>query len=201
MKEVSNQSFGLMVAYVLPGFLALWGMSCFSETVKSWLVVPAHVQPTVGGFLYLTLGSLYAGMTVSAIRWAVIDNLHHATGIPRPNWKFSSLQSALPAFSFLVENHYRYYQFYANCLVSMVFVGLTVVLTGGPWTGQPCLLGTGFVFIGVVFFAASRDTLRKYYERASQLLESCPRAEKGESHGERFPFHRGRGGTGEETPS
>ncbi|OGJ64555.1 hypothetical protein A3C37_02130 [Candidatus Peribacteria bacterium RIFCSPHIGHO2_02_FULL_53_20] len=37
MKEVSSSNFGLLIAFLLPGFAVLWGASYFSETVALWL--------------------------------------------------------------------------------------------------------------------------------------------------------------------
>ncbi len=118
MSELSEKSFGLLIAYVLPGFVTLWGISLFSPTVESWITNSQHGAPTVAGFLYVTLASLSAGLTVSAIRWILIDNLHHATGVKPPKWEFANLDDRLQGFLALVENHYRYYQFYANSVVA-----------------------------------------------------------------------------------
>jgi hypothetical protein len=40
MRDVTGQNFGLLIAYVLPGLTALWGVSFFSDTVRSWLNGP-----------------------------------------------------------------------------------------------------------------------------------------------------------------
>ena len=81
MSTLSNQNFGLIIAFLLPGFVALLGVSFFSPAVASWITVPRQDAPAVAGFMYVTLASLAAGVTVSAVRWAIIDHLHHATGI------------------------------------------------------------------------------------------------------------------------
>ena len=113
MSTLSNQNFGLVIAYLLPGFVALWGVSYSSPTVDSWITASQKDAPTVAGFMYVTLASLAAGVTVSAVRWAFIDQLHHATGIVPPAWKFANLEGKLQGYLTLIENHYRYYQFYA----------------------------------------------------------------------------------------
>lgn len=121
MKDVTSESFGPLIAYLLPGFVALWGASYFSETVHAWLAVSPEAAPTVGGFLYVTLGSTAAGLVVSAMRWAIIDRLYHRTGIREPRWDFTRLSANFEAFEGLVQNHYRYYQFYSNLLVALSF--------------------------------------------------------------------------------
>ena len=142
---LSNQNFGLIIAYLLPGFVTLWGVSYFSPMVAAWIVASHQDAPTVAGFMYVTLASLAAGVTVSAVRWAIIDHLHHATGIVPPAWKFANLEGKLQGYLTLIENHYRYYQFYANmsrrrrvCLFGRLFSegpAITVALRrrAGSW--------------------------------------------------------------------
>ena len=56
MREVTGRNFGLLIAYILPGFVSLWGLAEFSPSVKSWLAASTATpgaMPTVGGFLAL----------------------------------------------------------------------------------------------------------------------------------------------------
>ena len=174
MRELSGKNFGVLIAYLLPGFVSLWAVAMFSPAVDAWLTSKPNAQPTVGGFLYTTLGSLSGGLTVSAVRWAVVDTFHHATGLVPPAWDFSKLRDRLDAFEALVENHYRYYQFYSNMLVA-------VFLSRATRIGTVCStdrLQIVLLLLACVFLAASRDTLGKYYGRASQLLGTRPGREK-----------------------
>ena len=122
MKEVSSSNFGLLIAFVLPGFTALWGATYISPVLRSWLGGADATGPTVGGFLYVTLASVAAGLTVSTVRWAIIDTIHHWTGLPQPAWDFSRLQEHVAAYKVLHEIHYKFYQFNSNTLVSLVIV-------------------------------------------------------------------------------
>ncbi len=167
MEPLKNDSFGLLIAYVLPGFVALWGMSKFSVTLQGWLASSPANSPTIGGFLYVTLASVASGLTISTLRWLVVDNFHHATGLRRPNWDFSTLRNRIAAFSLLNEQLYRYYQFYGNSMVALCAV---VALRGflGASTWFDAALGA----VAVLFALGSRDTLRKYYRSVSELLGS-----------------------------
>src|SRR5688500_1298085 len=111
-----------MIAYLIPGFAIVWGAGYFSETARSWLSAVPEQPPTLGGFLYPTIASVAAGVTVSAIRWAIIDTLHHWTGVRMPAWDFANYPSKLAAFDAIVQDHYRYYQFYANMFVAVGFL-------------------------------------------------------------------------------
>ncbi len=173
MRDVSNANFGLLIAFVIPGFTTVWGMSPYVPTFQRWLHVSNGDVPTVGGFLFVSLASVAVGVIVSAIRWAIIDPVHHATGIQRPRFDDQRLEANVTAFQVLVEHHYRYYQFYANMFVVVMVTRLAPHLLGDAapngWTD------VGAVVLGLILLVASRDTLRKYYERTAQLLGELPR--------------------------
>lgn len=170
MKEVSSSNFGLLIAFLLPGFMVLWGASYFSETVKHWLSGSNASAPTVGGFMYVTLASVAAGVTASTVRWAVIDTIHHWTGLPRPRWDFFRLRDNVGAYNLLNDNHYRFYQFHGNALIALLFVYVARRVDEGVFTARVGWFDLGFAILSVILFVGSRDTLRKYYVRVSQLL-------------------------------
>ncbi len=168
MREVSSHNFGLLIAYVIPGLTALLGVSYFSETVEAWLAGPLQGGPTVGGFLYITLAAVGAGVTVSTVRWAVVDTIHHATGIERPSWDFARLQHHFDAYDRLEQNHYKYYQWYGGMVIALLFLELCRLAARG--LSGVALLDIGVLLLVVVFFVGSRDTLAKFYGRVSNLL-------------------------------
>lgn len=165
--ELWARNFGLAIAYFIPGFVALWGVAEFSDPVHVWLTGSAAAGPTVGSVAYVLAASLTLGMTVSAVRWCLIDSVHHRTGIRPPRLDFARLHGRLEAFYAIVENHYRYYQFYANMAVATVFAGCTSVLAS---ESLPMSAVFAALAVEAVFFAASRDALQKYYQRAALLL-------------------------------
>jgi len=181
MGEVLGRGFGLCIAYVVPGLVALWGVSVIEPSVGVWLKSASESGPSVGSFLFVLLASIAAGLTASAVRWAVVDSVHRWMGLKAPRWRISELQDKLEAYQVLVEHHYRHYQFYSNTLVSGTFAFAADVSVRGRSGGGAWMI-VGWAMLAVVFFAASRDTLRKYYTRVAELL----RAEKGRGHGERW---------------
>ena len=170
MKALSSNTLGPLIAYVLPGFTTLWGLSYTSETIRSWLGTSSTATPTVGGFLYVTLGSVAAGLTVSTVRWLVIDTIHHWTGIPRPRWDFSRLQENVEAFEVLVDIHYRYYQFNAGMFIAILVAYIARRVWLGFWSSPIGCLDLGFFLLEALFFVGSRDTYRKYVVRGEMLL-------------------------------
>jgi hypothetical protein len=56
MNTLSNQNFGLIIAYLLPGFVSLWGVGYFSPTVEGWINVQQQPgSPAVAGFMFAAL--------------------------------------------------------------------------------------------------------------------------------------------------
>lgn len=172
MADLTSKNFGLMIAYVIPGLIVLWGISFFSPELRELLLAVSPDSPTIGGFLYITLAAVAAGVTVSAVRWALLDTLHHLTGLPAPAWDFSELPQKLPAFEAVAEDHYRYYQFYANSCVATALTYLCWRWSPEIAVDFPSRIDVAIVFLEIIFLAGSRDTLNKYYCRVAQLLGS-----------------------------
>jgi hypothetical protein len=179
MSTLSNQNFGLVIAYLLPGFVTLWGVSYFSPTVDSWITVSQQGAPAVAGGMYVTLASLGAGLTVSGVRWAIVDSIHYLSGLRRPAWKFVNLDDKLRGFLMLNESHYRYYQFYGNMFVATGFTYAAWLIWSGKGIRAAGWANVHFVVLEGVLFANSRDTLAKFYSRVAQLLGTVPNPKKG----------------------
>lgn len=169
MRDPTPQAFGLLIAFVAPGVVVLWGACFLAPSLRTLLLMPADAGATIAGMLFASIGAVSCGVTVSAVRWAVIDRLHAWSGLPPPAWNFARLASHARAYELLTEIHYRYYQFYANMLVAIAFAVGSVALSNArpdfdAWTGA------GFAAIAVILFFGSRDSLKKYYTRVSAVL-------------------------------
>lgn len=174
--EISGRQFGLLIAYLLPGFVGLAGVAPLAPAVATWLqadtVATAGVSPSV----YTLVGATTLGLVLSCFRWLLVDSMLHRMGIRRPVWKDQRLVERLEAFDYLVENHYRYYQFYANTLIAIVWsYSIHRSMKSSPLLGPGTDLGA--IILCAVLFAGARDALAKYYERTSRLIGYV--AEKG----------------------
>lgn len=181
MSEFSEKNFGLVIAYILPGFTVVWGLGFVSPTVASWLNASQQAAPAVAGLLVVTVATLASGLVVSAVRWAIVDTIHHRTGIPAPDWEFANLQDRLSGFLAIVENHYRYYQCYANMFVAIPMAGAAYLASATCSRAAIACFLLALLCLEAILFLSSRDALRKYYRRAERLLgvSSCPYQRKG----------------------
>lgn len=169
VKQISSDSFGLLIAYLLPGFVLIWGLRPLVPELEELLLIPTGDQQSFGDFLQSTIAAVGTGMTVSALRWITIDSIHHVTGIQPPRWDFAQLGKNAAAFEIVVEHYYRYYQFYANTFISLLLVFLARRWSLGA-TGSFGAEDLGLFLVMVLFFAGSRSTLRRYYQRGGQLM-------------------------------
>ncbi|WP_437222313.1 hypothetical protein SH661x_002724 [Planctomicrobium sp. SH661] len=80
-------------------------------------------------------------------------------------WDFHARTEGLQV---LIEAHYRYSQFYANCVVAILFAAALYLLTAGFHPREQLPVG----FVSVLFFAGSRDTLSKYYRHVDGMLKT-----------------------------
>lgn len=171
MKDVTDKNFGVVIAFLLPGFLFLWGLSFSNDEVGKWLAKSAEDDaPTVGGFLYATLASLALGLLISAVRWLIIDHLLWLIGVYDPGINFANLKDKdrYAAFLGAVENHYRYYQYYANTLVAIIGALIIYLIVGTEKPSLPVWVTAAAIMVAL--FLGFRDALKKYFDRAHAIL-------------------------------
>ena len=82
---------------------------------------------------------------------------------------FSKLDDAkkLEAFEAVVNNHYRYYQYYGNSLMSILTVTAVYRAVGRHLSGGWILAVT---ILSVVLLISAGDCLNAYYRRGKAIL-------------------------------
>jgi hypothetical protein len=169
MTETSSRQFGLIVAYLLPGFIGLVGFVPLFPVIGQWLVPVSGSGLGIGPPVYAIMAATAVGLVVSCFRWLLLDQLHHRTGVQPPAWNDARLDSVLRGFDYLVQNHFRYYEFCGNTLIALLW-SYGVIRFIGTFAFLGIGSDLGMVILCVVLFTASRDALKKYYKRTGQLL-------------------------------
>jgi hypothetical protein len=165
MDGLAERSLGLVIAYLVPGFVTVLALSESMPLLTNWLSAGAD-----GGGLYVLLVSVGLGVVWSAVRWAILDTALYFTGVRPPKLDYSRLEQNLGAFEGVIHNHYRYYQFYGNLLVALL-VSL-VIVPGWPEfvVARRYALGIALGVLAGVLVAAARDSLLSCYKGLSSLL-------------------------------
>lgn len=173
MLESLNRNFGLLIAFVLPGFAFLFGLLVLDdERALNW---PQELKrlDQIGAVLFFTLASTAVGIVLSAVRWLVLDNLHHATGLRAPALDYRNLELKQASFMLVVENNYRYYLFYGNTFVGLLLLGISTLSQG---TSLSAVMVIRWLALCLVLYFASRDALQRFYSRARLIMGEAPQA-------------------------
>ena len=174
--DPSPRQFGLIVAYLLPGFVGLVGFVPLVPAIGQWLQPVSQGDMGFGPPIYALMAATVVGKVISCFRWVLVDQLHHRMGIKPPQWEDRRLDELLGGFDYLVQNHFRYYEFSAGMLIASLWAYLVNrIMQTSPILGTGTDLG--MVILIAVLFVSSRDAMQKYYSRSQRLLGQI--AEKG----------------------
>ncbi len=174
VKDLTSETFGLVIAYLLPGLLGVVSLSQWSDTVKIVLGTFLTENSNINLLLLVIVGALAAGMLMTALRGFVFERLLPSAKPLKPE-EFAQLADAdkFSAFRAIVDAHYRYHQ----CWGAMTFA-LPILYSGwlkNRWDG----LKTYQIIIGSLFFIiaelaaiwAASDAYSKYVNRARNILK------------------------------
>lgn len=172
MPDLTTKNFGILIAYVLPGFLSLWALQPYSATLRVWLAASATLPAGIEAVAFSTAASITAGMGLSAVRWLLVDTAMRRFGVVRPEWDDARYAANRDAFESLVDAHFRYYQFYAHtALVLPLFAVRAAVVSSSVPMPVVWFL---FVMAEGTLLLAAHDALSRYYARTERLLGSTP---------------------------
>lgn len=166
------QSFGLSIAFVIPGAIGLYATSFFVPIVAVWFGADANT--TVGGFLFVLLGSAGMGVFISGLRWLITEKL--------TEW-FKPMPEALDqarrkdpgneaTYQDLLARHYQFFQFYANTPFALALLYLAW-LTAGPSPldlARALWVGLLMVLADIVLLISAQHALGRYEHKLTDIL-------------------------------
>ncbi len=171
----SSVDFGVLIAFVAPGFVAFSALAQVSALAHSWIDSAGEKQQDFGVFLFVFLASLALGLAVSGLRALAVDRAFFSEAralgwlrIDEPvvDWSKVASDTTLATLITLRDNFYRYFQFYANMAVALL--AWLLVRIGVRWEGgslatwrERILLALTFAGV-VVLLASAHDSLARY---------------------------------------
>ncbi len=181
MKDVTSTSFGLLIAFLLPGGVLLYGLSCWSADVQRLFETFLTAQSTLGLFLMVILAALVLGLIITVPRYflfeCIICRRHRIESA-----LFSKLRvsETLTAFRAVADEHYRYHQFWGGLAVvsPVLYVGsLRAHVAQWSWLE---VLGTlvGFLVFELLMGLAAALAYGQYGERGTEILKGAADAER-----------------------
>lgn len=173
MKDVTSTSFGLLIAFLLPGLVGLYGISFWSPTVRRVFETFLTTQSNVGLSILVLLAGVTVGLLVTILRWWIFECWISRKYRLAPS-EFAKLdsESKLSSFRAAVDEHYRYHQFWGGMFVvfPFLFVGAMEEIWPALTGLQIVLCFAALVVMEVITGVAAHFAFRNYGTRAKHIL-------------------------------
>ena len=173
--STAGLDFGALIAFVAPGFVVVHAISYHSPVARTWMAAAAEKEQGVGIFLFVVLASLSLGLVVSGLRWLIVDTVLHQRvvfkrfAVPRLELNWSHVdEKRLPVLVAIRDNHYRYFQFYANTFVAVLFWIVSRACADVPTI--PILYWIVLASVSLALLLSARNALHRYVVAAQQAV-------------------------------
>jgi hypothetical protein len=176
MKDLSSTSFGLVIAYLLPGFAGFFALSFWSSSIQAMFFTFVEAQSNVGRFLLVILCSLVIGLELSVVRFAVFEKLI-CKKMKRDQCDFSQLaiEPKFLAFRGTVDEFYRYHQFWGGMAIVVPFLAWGLIGITEPYS-KKWLVGIVFLALELFNIVGAYAAFKNYIDTASRILSKSVHA-------------------------
>jgi hypothetical protein len=175
MKDVTSTSFGLLIAFLLPGLVGFYSLTYWSTGVTNVFNTFLTASSNVGLFFLVISGGLVIGLQVTLIRWLVYERLLCKSVQLKPSdfVKLGADESKLNAFRAAADEQYRYHQFWGgmSIVLPILFVGwFSDSLCALSWLGRSLAIAA-FLLIELLTIYGAKVGFELYVTRAKQILK------------------------------
>jgi hypothetical protein len=191
VRDLVAENFGIVVAYVVPGGVALLAGMYASPGLKGWVSQAAGEATTFGGFLILVTVALGLGMIVQAARFFFFERFltwRRLPGSSRIKDRYPDLfrerashstrrePEVRAAFRELSEAHYRFYQCHGGLFIAgpAAFVSWWYWRPSSAGVVKLAVVGALLLLAEVALFEAALDALKRNRERERDILTAAP---------------------------
>ena len=175
MKDITSTSFGLLIAFFLPGLAGFYGLAFWSPAVKNLFDTFLTAESNVGLFFLVFGGGVIIGLQVTLLRWLLFERLL-CKSVNFDSTDFEPLgkdEKKLAAFRAVADEHYRYHQFWGGMFIVMpiFFIGWLV----HSWSTLHCFCRissiVAFTIVEVVTAYGAVTAFKYYVTRGKQILK------------------------------
>jgi hypothetical protein len=172
VKDLTSTSFGYVIAFLLPGLLGLYALTYWFSPAGQFISPVLKADANAGPSVIVLLVALAIGLCVSALRFFLFEKLlcrKHKF----PAHMFSKLaaEGRLASFKAVVDEHYRYHQFYGGCAVAVL-----ILYTG--WFRYAIddanlrfvLVSVAFALFELLLIVTGTDAFIRYVERGTIIV-------------------------------
>ncbi|MFK4598140.1 hypothetical protein [Streptomyces pristinaespiralis] len=171
-KDFTVTTFGLVIAFFLPGLLGLYGFSLWDDQAAETFQTFKTSKSNIGLFLLLLMASLTVGLTLTPIRALVFEEIICKNDKPDADlYKNLYRDNRHEGFRTIIDEQYRYHQFWGNS--SLAAIPLMVRVTLNRFSSS-ILSGTlamlAFAVVEGVTVWAAMEGYRRYVKKVNALL-------------------------------
>lgn len=192
MKDVTTTSFGLIIAYLLPGLAGLYSLSFWFPRIAELFAKFGSSESNVGLFLIVILVSVIISLQISFFRYFIFEVIVCA-GIKLKPEDFANFgdKDKNIAFRVLIDGQYRYHEFWGGMLIvqpALFYGWITTSTSNIGLSGVVLWVAAGVVEIATFF--AAKIALERYCSRARTILsggqdaQRIPQKESGQTGGQ-----------------
>ncbi len=180
MKDITTTSFGLVIAYLLPGITSLYGLSFWFSDLEKMFRSFLTAESSVGLFLIVVLASLVMGLVVNSARWLLFERSESDSLQKEDLGNLGTDKVILEAYLARIDENFRYHQAYGGLAIALPFL-----FSGWLWNSWSSLSGlqifrslVATFAIEVITVAAAFESLKRYTEGSREILKGGQNAKR-----------------------
>ena len=171
MKDQLGQSFGLVIAFLIPGMIGVYAASFHVALISAWFGTAASQTTNVGGFLFAILASIGMGVFISGLRWLVLERWMRWEPEQAVNAAARRDDNTELVYQNLVYQFYDFYLFYANTLFALVILYVAWFADAPRTFSMGTLTRTGLLVVAcAILYVSAKDSLRRFEGRRKTVL-------------------------------
>jgi hypothetical protein len=174
MVQFEPINFGVLIAFILPGSVAVYGLRYVSPRISALWSMLESGQIVIGPLILLAVATLAVGLIVSSLRVVLLEPIMYRTGVQREKVNYKKLADHREFFDEMIENVYRYEQFYGNVFLALLFCSFLRYVVGN----EPIIQGKS----DMVLFVALLGSLVTLFLAGRNSLADVSRAIRELSH-------------------
>lgn len=184
--SIPGLDFGLFIAYVLPGVLALYGLSLLSARLREFLR-PNVTEPSIGAVLIVTVLALAAGRVISVGRAGLMDPTF-GVALPlvscdgaadrgaitpvEPDYRQLADAGRREAYLLAVAGEQRQYQFCGNTVLAALLVmvcALIALRRKEHHRSRTLGVGVACLVLGILLYFGARASYYSFMRAVAVL--------------------------------
>lgn len=182
MKDLTSTSFGYVIAFLLPGVFGSYALTYWSPAAGVLLQPLLKADTNVGPSAVFLLVCVGMGLLLAAVRYFVFESLLcHNHKLPQDMFAKLVEENRLSSFQAVVDQHYRYHQFYGGCAIAALLMFTGWMHSHWELSCRLLILTLGFLLFELLVVSAGRQTYIQFVKRGTIVVQGKEQSETGDN--------------------